>query len=552
MSQSCAPATDRLTLPGLDGVASRRRIEQVIWAMVALGVIVRLVRYLLRFPLWGDEAFIAANFLERDYADLMRPLDYHQVAPLFFLWVELTIVKLFGFSEWTLRLFPTACSIASVFLVRHVARRWFPGVPALLAVSFFAVAYYPVRHGNEVKAYAVDLFVALVLLALATEWRRLPRSGWLWALAAIVPVAVGLSLPAVFIAGGISLALVIPLFRARSTSAWLSWVAYNVALVGAFLALYLAVAAGQYEREFASSMQDCWGLAFPPLTQPLNLVRWLAEAHTGRMFAYPVGGKNGASIATFVWFVIAVAVLWRRQERTTVAMVILPMALAFLAAALKRYPYGFSARTMQYLAPTICLMAGMGAAWAISCIPRREGQQRILAGVMVFLVLLGVGSIARDLVKPYKTIHNWKDRAFAQWLWTDKAFEATLVCAKTDLGLDLYPGCYEWGASSLYLCNQRIYSPVHSDGSREIGLDEIEEDHPLRCVVYSIPGMKRDEAAFQSWMNSMQERYRLAGKESHLLNADTEWYHEQIDIYEFVPLTEEVANSGAGDGSTLR
>ena len=53
----------------------------------------------------------------------MRPLDYGQVCPLFFLWLELTAVKVFGFSEWSLRLIPTVCSVASVFLFAHMARR---------------------------------------------------------------------------------------------------------------------------------------------------------------------------------------------------------------------------------------------------------------------------------------------------------------------------------------------------------------------------------------------------------------------------------------------
>src|SRR3954447_18172914 len=76
---------------------------------VALGVLLRAARYLLNFPLWCDETMIAANFLDRGYADLFRPLDYRQVGPLLWLAVELTSVKAFGFSEWSLRLFPFAC-----------------------------------------------------------------------------------------------------------------------------------------------------------------------------------------------------------------------------------------------------------------------------------------------------------------------------------------------------------------------------------------------------------------------------------------------------------
>ena len=41
-----------------------------------LGLLVRLVRYLVVYPIWHDEAFLAVNFLDRGYRDLLRPLDY--------------------------------------------------------------------------------------------------------------------------------------------------------------------------------------------------------------------------------------------------------------------------------------------------------------------------------------------------------------------------------------------------------------------------------------------------------------------------------------------
>ena len=46
---------------------------------------------------------------------------------------------------------------------------------------FFAVSFYPIRHGAEIKPYACDLLAALVLLALAVEWMRSPESSrWWW------------------------------------------------------------------------------------------------------------------------------------------------------------------------------------------------------------------------------------------------------------------------------------------------------------------------------------------------------------------------------------
>src|SRR5262245_47731940 len=96
---------------------SDRRLEQATWFFVALGILLRVARYLLDYPLWWDEAFLAVNFIRRDYLDLLlRPLDYNQVCPILFLWGELTVVKLLGFSEWSLRLLPLASAVGSVVL----------------------------------------------------------------------------------------------------------------------------------------------------------------------------------------------------------------------------------------------------------------------------------------------------------------------------------------------------------------------------------------------------------------------------------------------------
>ena len=125
--------------------------------------------YLMNYPLWWDEAFVAVNFIRRDYVDLLRPLDYGQVCPILFLWCELTVVRILGFSEWSLRLFPVVCAIVSVFLFRHVTGRVVRGLP-LFGGRDLAVSFHPIIHAADVKPYASDLMAALILLAIAVEW----------------------------------------------------------------------------------------------------------------------------------------------------------------------------------------------------------------------------------------------------------------------------------------------------------------------------------------------------------------------------------------------
>ena len=302
-------------LPALTALArnpNARFVERATWAFVGLGLLLRLARYAMDFPLWWDEAFVAVNLIRRDYLDLLRPLDYGQVCPVLFLWAELTVVKLLGFTEWSLRLFPFVCALLSVGLFRHAAGRVVHGIPLLLAVAVFAVSFHPIRHAADVKPYASDLLAALGLLAVAFEWLRNPdRAGWMWALAALAPIAIALSHPSIFVAGGLVLGLAAAVVKTGRRNVRIAYATFALASAGVFIALYAAFTSAQAAATL-TSMQDQWGAAFPPMDHPIALVRWLATVHTGSMFAYPCGGERGASSLTLLLFAVGLAVLWRR------------------------------------------------------------------------------------------------------------------------------------------------------------------------------------------------------------------------------------------------
>src|SRR5262249_52552590 len=114
--------------------------------LLVVGVAWRMLRYFLQFPVWGDEAFICNNFLDRDYLGLLKPLDYKQVAPIFFLWSELATFRILGVSELAIRLLPFLAGLGSLFLFWRLAKSTLKSTAALIAIGIFAVSYYPIRH----------------------------------------------------------------------------------------------------------------------------------------------------------------------------------------------------------------------------------------------------------------------------------------------------------------------------------------------------------------------------------------------------------------------
>src|SRR5947209_11530622 len=193
-----------------------RQLNRWVLAFMILGLVARCVRYFLRFPLWEDECFLCANLIDRDFAGLLEPLNYHQAAPVLFLWIQLAVTKLLGYSELSLRLVPFLAGLGSIVLFWRLVKRCLTGVPQLLAMAVFSVTYATIRYSAEAKPYGIDLCVALILVHIIVSWLLQPgRALWLWVLAGAIPLAIGLSYGAVMLGGGLSIAVAWVIWRQR-------------------------------------------------------------------------------------------------------------------------------------------------------------------------------------------------------------------------------------------------------------------------------------------------------------------------------------------------
>jgi hypothetical protein len=527
------------------------------------GFALRLMRYLLCFPLWEDEAMLSANLIDRNYAQLIQPLHYCQVAPTLFLWCQLAMVRLFGFNEYVLRLVPFLCGLGSLALFRHVAGRLLQGVSLIVAVGVFAVAYPMSRYAAEAKPYGCDLFICLAILTLAVEWMRRPdQSRWLWYLAALVGPAIGFSYSAIFAAGGASLAIgamlikptqsvsVVESSRPRSpwVSMWFPWLLMNIALIGGFtVVLHIShQAVGEINQQTMEEVH--WADTFPPMSKPISLLLWLLKSHCGAMLGYPLGGPNWGSTASALAFFAGTILMARRRPRLAL-LLLSPLALNFFAAALHKYPYGGHARMTLYIAPGICMLMGLGIAGGLERLnvltTGRYNRPRLALGVVLFLLsAMGAGSLLRDITHPYKSGTTLRAREFAQWFWSTQAHDNELASCELDLGTDMSPQKRNCGWSSLYLCNQRIYSPRLSHGET-VCWDAVTPERPLRCVMYRSPKEERespsaDPLAYMHWLDRMQAQYDLVGHDrmafAALDKSDRQPISDDyVEMFKFVP-----------------
>jgi len=529
------------SFPAAAEILTPARINRMTWALLVLGIVVRSIRYFLQFPLWPDESYLAANFLDRGFLELTQSLDYNQIAPILYLWLQHAILKLLGFSELTLRLYGFVCGIGSLFLFRYLAGRLLQGSAYLLAFGAFAVAYPLVRYSAEAKPYGADMFVALVLLTLTVQWCRQPGNRrWWWALTLTLPLALTLSYPALFVAGGIAATMATLLWRRGSLLDWLLWGVTCAAIGAGFAAVQLGSARAQMAKSGAAQQRD-FAKAFPPLDSVTNFALFVAASNTSESMAYPIGGDHGASTLTTLFCLTALVILLRFRRFSLCLLCTAPLALNFVAAVLHRYPYGIHARFALFMAPVFCLLAGLGAAAFLSLLrSRRWSAAGPVKAALVVLVLIAVGTAVRDFFKPYKEPCWGRNRDFARWFWCDKAQGAELACYANDMGGKKRKG----NLASIYYCNQRIYS-ARLAKKEPLQLDRVSKNHPLRVARFHASGEPAaDEAEFRRWLESKVAEYQLVGRESFPM---TFWVQrelrtvDQVELYEFVPVEQRVA-----------
>ena len=327
--------------------------------------------------------------------------------------------------------------------------------------------------------------ISTLILLLAVRWWRQPQeTRWPWMLAALMPLALGLSYPAIFVAGGASVAMSGVAIRSRR--AWASWLAYNAAIVASFLGWYWFAVRAQSQAELGV-MTVCWNDNFPPLDSLGKLAGWLVAAHAGPLLAVPVGGDHCGSIGTLLLCIVAAAVLVRQRRYRLLLLCAAPFALNLLAAALRRYPYGGHMRLTMYDAPIVSILAGIGACWLVGRAKRRESHQTRLVGladplrgcpvgppylsslrvILAMLLLLTIATAARDIYLPGKGLPDIRKRDFAAWFWPSLMREHEVLCTARAMpaalpSLDL-PG--RGIQAPHFRCNARIYSPRYAGAS---------------------------------------------------------------------------------------
>jgi uncharacterized membrane protein len=365
--------------------------QLVIRALLVLGVALRLRQLLFDRSLWVDESLLALNLLSRSVPELLRPLSYHQGAPLGFLILEKTVIRFLGTSEMALRLIPFLAGVASLFLFAALARRLLMPAAVPIAVGLFAVSGPLIYYSSEAKQYSTDVAVTLCLFLMASSVLK-PRSSALKALP--LSLAAGLSIwfsqPAAFVVAAIGVTWFCIAAQARNRSVLIGPVLFGAVASGSFSLSYFVSLRNLVNDQW---LMGYWNGAFMPMPPfSLKAAGWAITAWL-QMCENPVG-------LTFVGIATAAAVIGAaemfRDHWQKLLLLTLPIFLALVASALHRYP--FRGRLLLFAAPSVLLVIAGG----LDAI--RTKSRGVIPGLGVLLIALlffqPAEAVSHDLRKP--------------------------------------------------------------------------------------------------------------------------------------------------------
>jgi hypothetical protein len=338
------------------------------WILVAIGVVLRLLEYTDRRLLYMDERALLKNLVELAVFDFTSILTENQLAPPGFLVIERLMVRLPFPVVPAARLVPFLSAIASMFLIRSVARRFLAAHAVPIAVGLFALNDWLLYYSTEIKQYSTELALALTFLLLAAgpvgksvgKPAAMTRRRMLLL---VVSGAVGVwfSFPLSFTLAAIGTLLIAEAALGKQWRTTLGFVCMSLFWAASFAVCY-RVSHGILTKD--RFIWDWWDFAFLPIPpqslEGLVRVTWqllnLLNSPSGVLT--PLGVIPSAFLALGL-FVLGAYSLGRRSLGG-LYLVIAPLPFVIVASALHQYP--FHGRLLIFLVPTVHLLVGEGAA----------------------------------------------------------------------------------------------------------------------------------------------------------------------------------------------
>ena len=323
--------------------------------IIGIGIILRLAQYLYNRSLTEGEAALAINIVRRSYAELLKPLDFTQAAPVGFLMLQKFFVDTLGNNEFALRLFPLIAGIISLILFFEVVKKSISSKAIPIALILFAVGDYLIYFASEIKQYSSDVTITLLLILIAICTLRKNFSiKYILLFGLVGAISFWFSHPAVFTFYAAGIVILINLVRRRQWRNF-AWLIFAGVIVTASLGInyFVSLQALSKSEDLLGVWQQGF-MPFPP-TSPAD-IQWFGYSFL-RLFKNPLGLSIYELLLAALSFLVGTIVLFI-NKRKIVLILLLPILLALIASGLHKYP--FQGRLLLFITPLMFAIIGEG------------------------------------------------------------------------------------------------------------------------------------------------------------------------------------------------
>jgi len=337
----------------LDYTHSKSFLSAFFFLTILIGIFLAIYQFIFNRSLWLDEASLALNIINRDFIELTKPLDYVQVAPIGFLFVEKVFVSVLGKNEFSLRIFSLISFLISIpylyFLSNKLLRNQ---MMALMAASIYCITLSLINYSSEVKQYSIDVLLTILILYYCLTI-QLNKNSSLVILSIIGSIAIWFSNTSIiilFVAGSYLIyfeGLQNKNFKIVSIFVfWLiSFFIYYFLFIFDHPSKEVVVAYWRYENGFL----------------PLNILSkefcYFFFGIFNSIYSYLLGFGSFWFIP-FIISVISVIALFKERQFTLIYFCLAPILVHVLLSGLELYP--FKDRLILYVAPLTIIIFTFG------------------------------------------------------------------------------------------------------------------------------------------------------------------------------------------------
>lgn len=321
--------------------------ENVLWFIIAFGIVLYLRQYLFDRSLWLDEAMLSLNIIRYPIPDFLhQPLPYHnQAAPFGFLVIEKFAICLFGTSEYALRLFPLISGAVSLWLFSLMAKIYLPRQFLAFAMICFSINPALAYYSSEVKPYYCDvLFMLLAFVFIAQSCLNEFNLNRILILGLLGAVIIWFSFPVVFVLAGIAMTLVLFCLIQKE---WGRITGLIIITSFWFISFILNYVVLLHHIHLIKGNEGFWQSGYISF---FSIKSWLTVFND--VLCYPLGFSNVSWFAGLLFFLGGFSFF--KEDKRKFFFLLAPLFFVFLASGL--HQYSCKEREVLFLVPIFLVL----------------------------------------------------------------------------------------------------------------------------------------------------------------------------------------------------